>query len=102
VVPARTGITTTLRPDQRGWYEPYERDVDGRMIDEVLDWAALEYRLLRQDKVVAMLMALAAEDVKSGHRRADFWPAQRRWFAGETRQVMDESLATVKRALPAS
>ena len=72
------------------------------MIDEVIDWAALEYGLLRQDKIVATLMALAAEDVKSGKRRADFWPAQQRWLAGETTQIMQESLATVKSALPSS
>lgn len=102
VVAKHTGITTTFRPDQRGWYEPYARDVDDRVIDEVINWAAMEYSLLRQDKVVATLMALAAEDVKSGKRRADFWPAQQRWLAGDTTQVMQESLATVKNALPAS
>src|SRR5207248_2395742 len=74
----------------------------GEVAAEVIDWAAIEYRLLRQDKVVAMLMALAAEDVKSGTRRADFWPAEQRWLAGETTPVMQESLATVKNALPAS
>ena len=102
VVAKHTGISTTFRPDQRGWYEPYTRDVEGRVVDEVIDWAAIEYRLLRQDKVVAMLMALAAEDVKSGKRRPDFWPAEQRWLAGETTPVMQESLATVKNALPAS
>ena len=102
VVAKHTGISTTFRPDQRGWYEPYTRDVEGGVVDEVIDWAAIEYRLLRQDKVVAMLMALAAEDVKSGKRRADFWPAEQRWLAGETTPVMQESLATVKNALPAS
>jgi len=29
----QTGIVTTFRPDQRGWYEPYERDVNGQAID---------------------------------------------------------------------
>jgi hypothetical protein len=101
-VTGRTGIATTFRPDQRGWYEPYARDVDGRPMDEVINWAALQYTVLRQDKVVATLMALAAEDVKSGKRRPDFWAAQQRWLAGETNQVMQESLATVKGALPAS
>jgi hypothetical protein len=102
VASKHTGIPTTFRPDQRGWYEPYLRDVDGRVVDEVINWAALEYRLLHQDKVVATLMALAAEDVKSGKRRPDFWQAEPRWLAGETTQVMQESLATVKNALPAS
>jgi len=29
----QTGIVTTFRPDQQGWYEPYERDVNGQAID---------------------------------------------------------------------
>jgi hypothetical protein len=96
----QTNMMTTLRPDQRGWYEPYERDVDGRPIDEVLDWAGMEYALLRQDKVVATLMVLAAEAVKADRRAPDYWMAERRWLAGDTATVMQESVDKVKRALP--
>jgi hypothetical protein len=102
VASRQTGIVTTFRPDQRGWYEPYERDVSGQAVDEVIDWAALEYKLLRQDKLVATLMVLAAEAVKSGKRAPDYWQAERRWMAGETTEIMRESLAKVKSALPAS
>jgi hypothetical protein len=96
----QTNILTTFRPDQRGWYEPYERDGEGRPIDEVLDWAAMEYALLRQDKVVATLMVLAAEAVKADRRAPDYWTAERRWLAGDTATVMQESVDKVKRALP--
>lgn len=92
----QTGIVTTFRPDQRGWYEPYERDVNGQAIDEVIDWAALEYGLLRQDKLVATLMVIAAEAVKSGKRSPDYWQVERRWMAGETIQIMRESSARIK------
>jgi hypothetical protein len=96
----RTGIVTTFRPDDRGWHEPHERDVDGQAIDEVIDWAAMEYKLLRQDKVVATLMVLATEAVKSGKRAPDYWQAEERWVAGETAAVMRESAEKVKHALP--
>jgi hypothetical protein len=96
----QTGIVTTFRPDQRGWYEPYERDVNSQAIDEVIDWAAMEYVLLRQDKIVATLMVLATEAVKSGKRSPDYWPAERRWQAGETAAILQESTDKVKRALP--
>jgi hypothetical protein len=96
----QTGIVTTFRPDQRGWYEAYERDLDGRPIDEVIDWAALEYAVLRQDKVVATLMVLAAEAVKAEKSAPDYWTAERRWLAGDTAAVMQESVDRVKRALP--
>ncbi|PYM39224.1 MAG: hypothetical protein DME12_19365 [Candidatus Rokuibacteriota bacterium] len=96
----QTGIVTTFRPDQRGWYEPYERDVNGQAIDEVIDWAAMEYALLRQDKLVATLMVLGAEAVKSGKRAPSYWGAERRWQAGETAAILKESGDKVKRALP--
>ncbi len=100
VVSKHTGITTTFRPDQPGWYVTYERDLDGRVLDEVIDWTGLEYGVLKSDKVVATLMVLAAESVKSGRRTPDYWQVERRWIGGETTQIMTESLDRVKRALP--
>jgi hypothetical protein len=96
VASRETGIATTFRPDQRAWHEPYERDVNGQAIDEVIDWTAMEYKLLRQDKVVATLMVLAAEAVKSGKRSMDYWDAERRWRTGETTQLIQESMGRVK------
>lgn len=100
VVSKHTGIATTLRPDQMGWREPYARDVNGQAVDEVIDWAGIEYAHLRKDKVVATLMALAAESVKSGKRSPEYWQVEGRWIAGETTQVMQESLQNVRQALP--
>lgn len=96
----QTGIVSTFRPDQRAWHEPYERDANGQALDEVVDWAAMEYALLRQDKTVGTLMVLAAEAVKAGKRSPDYWQAERRWQAGETTELIQESLGRVKRALP--
>lgn len=95
----QTGIVTTFRPEQRAWYEAYARDVDGRPLDEVMDWAAVEYAALRQDKVVATLMAIAAEAVKADKRAPEYWDAERRWLAGDTATVMHESIDKVRRAL---
>jgi len=65
-------------------------------VDEVIDWAAMDYRLLRDDKTVAMLTVIAAESVEAGKRSADFWDTERRWRAGETAQIVRESLGRVK------
>ena len=91
VAAKQTGIVTTFRPDQRGWHEPYERDVTGQPIDEVIDWAALDYRLLRQEKIVATLMVLAAESIKSGKRSPDYWLAEGPWMAGNTAEIIRQS-----------
>ncbi len=96
VVSKHTGIVTTFRPENLGWREAYERDVNGQIIDEVIDWAGIEYSLLRQDKIVATLMVLGAESVKSGKRSPDYWQVERRWIAGETTQIIQESMAKVK------
>lgn len=100
VAAKQTGIVTTFRPDQRGWHEPYERDVNGQPIDEIVDWAALDYKLLRQEKIVATLMVLAAESIKSGKRSPDYWRVEHPWMAGETAEVMRQSQSRVQ--LPTS
>ena len=81
VVSKHTGIVTTFRPEHPGWREPYERGADGQIVDEVVDWAGVEFDLLKQDKTTAMLLVLAAEAVKSGKRADDYWQAERRWIA---------------------
>jgi len=102
VASKQTGIVTTFRADQMGWRSPYERDVNGQVIDEVIDWVGIEYAALKQDRLVATLMVIAAESVKSGKRSPDYWQAERRWIAGATTQVMAESADRVKRALSLS
>lgn len=96
----QTGIVSTLRPwYHQGWYEAYQKDVTGLVIDEVIDWSAMEYSALRGDKVVATLMVLAVEGIKAGKRSPDYWQAERRWLAGETGPILDESVSRVKRVL---
>jgi hypothetical protein len=95
VAAKQTQIPTTFRPGQRGWHEPYAVDVDGQPVDEVIDWAAIDYKLLRQEKVVATLMVLAAEAIKSGKRSPEYWEAERPWMAGETSRVMTLSQGRV-------
>ncbi len=102
VTSKQTGIVTTFRPEQMGWRQPYERDVSGQAIDEVIDWVGIEYAALKQDRLVATLMVLGAESVKSGKRSPDYWQAERRWVAGASAEVMAESSAKVRHALSPS
>ncbi len=100
VAAKQTQIPTTFRPGQRGWHEPYQADTDGQPVDEVIDWAAIDYKLLRQEKIVATLMVLAAEAIKSGKRSPEFWDVERPWRAGETAKVM--ALSQGRISLPAT
>lgn len=99
VVSKHTGIATTLRPDHAGWASAYARDAHGAAIDEVIDWVAIDYAALRQDRTVATLMAIAAESVKTGKRTPEYWAMEQRWLAGETSQVIAESAGKVKKAI---
>lgn len=99
VASKHTGIVTMFRPDNLGWRSAYERDVRGQLVDEVIDWTAIDYAALQQDKLVATLMVLGAESIKSGRRAHEYWAAEKRWIAGETKQVMAESNAKVQQAL---
>jgi hypothetical protein len=95
----QTNVVTVFRPEQDAWFAPFERDVDGQPIDEVMDWAALEAAPLGGDKVLAVLLVLAAEAVKFDRRTPEYWHAERRWLAGETAAVMQQSVDRVRRAL---
>ena len=99
VAAKQTAIVTTFRPDQRGWFEPYERDVNGQAIDEVVDWVAMDYKSLRQEKVVATLMVLSVESIKSGKRSPDYWQVEGPWMAGDTNTVIRQSQNRAKPAL---
>ena len=94
-----TGNVATFRSDQRAWYEAYERDLDGQPIDDVMDWAAMEQDVLGQDKALATLLVLAAEAVKYDRRAPDYWTAERRWQAGDTTTLVQQSTDKVRRAL---
>jgi len=100
VAAKQTQIPTTFRPGQRGWHEPYQADADGRPLDEVIDWAAIDYKLLREEKIVATLMVLAAEAIKSGKRSPEYWDVERPWMSGETARIMAVSQGRV--SLPTS
>lgn len=99
VASKHTGIATVFRPESLGWRSAYERDARGQLVDEVIDWTAIDYAALQQDKVVATLMSIGAESIKSGRRSHEYWAAERRWIAGDTTQVMAESSGKVRQAL---
>jgi hypothetical protein len=80
------------------WFEPYARDVNGQAIDEVVDWVAMDYKSLRQEKVVATMMVLSVESIKSGKRSPDYWQVEGPWMAGDTNSVIRQSQIRAKPA----
>ena len=58
----------------------------------------MDYKLLRQEKVVATMMVLSVESIKSGKRSPDYWQAEGPWMAGNTSEVMQQSQNRAKTA----
>jgi len=47
-----------------------------------------------------MLLVLAAESVKAGRRAPDYWEVERRWIAGDTARILQESAARIRLDAP--
>lgn len=91
VMHKHTGIAATLNPEQSAWREPYATSLDGATVDEVVDWAGMENRLLDSHKVVGLMMVTAVESIQSGKRSDDYWDTERRWMSGETGEIIEAS-----------
>lgn len=79
-----------LRPGDRHYYRPYERDVNGRPLDVIIDWAGVPRTSIRTQKGQAILMTLAANSVLINRRSDEYWDVERRWIAGEYEAIVAE------------
>lgn len=80
----------------RGRAPPFEKDVNGRMLDEIVDWAAMPREDIRTQKAQAILITLAANSVVEGKRSSEYWEIERRWIAGQFREITTERLVAVR------
>ncbi|MEK7484937.1 MAG: hypothetical protein AABZ60_11465 [Planctomycetota bacterium] len=92
-------ITRTFDTQDRFFYEPYEKDIYGNPIDAVIDWVAMPRSLSTQQKQQAMMITIAANGVKEGKRRYDFWPIEQRWIAGEYLDIVNTQDALMRQKM---
>ncbi len=88
-----------LTRDGLPYYVPYERDVTGRALDRVIDWAGVPRTMIATQKGQALLMTLAANSVLRDKVAPEYWEAERRWMAGEFRQIVAENEARLRARL---
>jgi len=86
-------------PAERLYYEPYPADANGRPLDEIIDWAAVQRRDISTQKGQAILMTLAANSVLNHKRSPEYWDIERRWIAGEYRQIVARRTAELKKRM---
>jgi len=91
--------TRTFHKTDRLFYEPFERDIDGRPLDTIVDWAGLPRELTKTQKAQAILITMAANAVVEGKRNPDYWDAERRWIAGEFREITEAKMDGVRQRM---
>lgn len=86
----------TFSKADRLFYEPFEKDIKGKNLDTIIDWAGLPKKHVQTQKAQALLITLAANSVISGKRSPDYWENERRWIAGDYIEIVNQKMNKVK------
>ncbi|MFN0316130.1 MAG: hypothetical protein ACKVQA_13965 [Burkholderiales bacterium] len=86
-------------PEDRLYYEPFEKDANGNSLDVIIDWAGVPAEYYKTQKQQAVLLTLAANAVVEGRRRTDYWAAERGWIAGQFGEILKQQDEKVRKSL---
>ena len=92
----KASIIRNFTKEDRLFYEPFQKDINGRDVDEIIDWAGLPREDIKTQKAQAILITLAANSVVEGKKSPEYWEIERRWIAGQFREITDERLVAVR------
>ena len=84
------GLIVRLTPNDRAFYQPYERSATGQLLDVVIDWAGVERASIATFQGQAILMTVAANSVLTNRRSDQYWAVQSKWNNGGFREVVAE------------
>lgn len=76
----------------RLFYEPFAQDTRGQILDKIIDWAGLSRATVETQKAQAILITLAANSVVSGKQSPDYWDIEKRWIAGDFREIVTQRM----------
>jgi hypothetical protein len=80
----------------RLFYEPFAKDVNGKPLDTIIDWAAIPREYFNTQKAQALLLTMAANSVANEKRSPDYWAIEKRWIAGEYQEITEQKMNAVK------
>lgn len=86
----------TFTSDDRLFYEPFERDAQGRPLDTLVDWAGLTRDFYATQKAQALMLTMAANSVVGEKRSPDYWEIEKRWIAGEFESIVAQKMNSVR------
>ncbi len=90
---------TTIRnyeSSDRLFYEPFARNVNGKPLDTIIDWAAMPRDFIKTQKAQALLLTMAANSVANEKRSPDYWDIEKRWIDGEFQEITEQKMNAVK------
>ena len=85
--------------EDRLFYEPFKKDIHGKLLDTIIDWAGVPTDFYRTQKQQAVLLTLAANAVADGKRRLEYWDVEKRWIEGEFTAIMTTQNSKVQKSL---
>ncbi len=86
----------TFTREDRLFYEPFERDSQGRPLDTPIDWAGLTREVYATQKAQAVLMTMAANAIVNEKKSPDYWEIEKRWMAGEFQAIVEQKMNSVR------
>ena len=94
-----SGQIATLTERDEAFYRPYRTDVNGNLVDVVVDWAGIPRSNISTQKGQAILLTLAANSVMKNRRSDEYWSIEQRWLSGQYRQVVAERQREIERRM---
>jgi len=90
---------STVRNFERSdrlFYEPFKKDLKGRPLDTVIDWAGMPREYIKTQKAQAVIMTMAANAVVAGKESPEYWEIETRWIAGEFQKITEKKMQGVR------
>jgi hypothetical protein len=72
------------------FYRPYKTDMNGNMLDTIVDWAGYPNDCISKQSSQAVLMTITANEILNRETKEGYWEAEKRWVKGDFKKVIKE------------
>jgi predicted small secreted protein len=97
VIDKYDGVTArTFSNSDRLYYEPFEKDVNGRNVDTIIDWAGMPREFIKTQKAQAVMITMAANSVVNEKKSSEYWDVEKRWISGEFEEITEQKMNAVR------
>jgi hypothetical protein len=79
-----------LGPQDLEYYQPYQSEINGNILDTVVDWAGYPNDCISKQSSQAVLMTITANEILNHEIKEGYWDAEERWVKGDFKKVMKE------------